>query len=870
MPGTLRFYGWQRSGVYGLVSNPALHDGRLTAAVTLTLATEDPPQESVTRTVSFDVMGPGDAQALKHTAVVRMVPPPGTPDAEREKCVHVDLAAPDLPWRYTPQLAGGRVLRPWIVLVVGTEAEVQVQPGGDVVLTGGVLAAHDLTKAARWAHAQEDLDRPGQLVARLLCERPLEPRTAYVAAVVPAFTELGQPAWNPTTASVTLPALHTWRFSTGDDGDFPRLASRLRAGEAPAALGRAPLRYRPLPAQPQLATRGALAAIGGSDAAVPSAIAADVESLTTLPVDARRPVITLPNYGDGWVDDPSQTAWGRTFRRDPRHRGVAGLGLWSGIVNQEELADAAAAQAGALDVAAQRIRHLTAGLAAARSLWRRRLPTDGRRRLAVFGPSLRRMVTANSSVRDAIAGPGRPLAAALFSTAARRALRPGPARTRATPAATIDPRAVIGRANVPKPPPPRSPGRLTHADNLARNIGTRPIDDAVDDGLRTRRLSAPEVTRLVQRFDRTGYPAPLVQRFETQMRTMLDRARANQPISLLAMVTILDPPTGKRPTRDELGQLLDRLDAPGDLGDLLALGRIVENRPVTRPSTPVDLAAVSDSIAAAIDPTVPRPYLVDRVLSTIDGLDEAQPLAPPELCPDLDLPAWQFLRDQAPDWLLPGAGELTEHSVVAVETNPAFVDAYLVGLNTQTLGELRFRNIPIVTGCTPLRQFWARTNPATESYDDDLVGIHNWPATSDIGAASHQTPAAASADLVVVFRTPLFRRYPRTLVYLTPAKLTAGVPDWEAAPDLAQRVMPSFQGTITPDTTFFGFDLEPAAGARHWVVLEEPPHGYRFFNTGPTPTRAAQMTAAGDGAAFAAAAFADPVRVMIRGEALIP
>ncbi len=396
------------------------------------------------------------------------------------------------------------------------------------------------------------------------------------------------------------------------------------------------------------------------------------------------------------------------------------------------------------------------------------------------------------------------------------------------------------------------------------------MDAAIVEGVRNRQISAPELTQLVQRFDRTGYSGPLVQRFDTQMKTMLDRTRIGQPIPFFAMVTILDPPTGKRHTGDELGGLLDKLNAPGDVDDLLALGRIVENRPVSRPSTPVDLDAVSGSVAAAIDPTVPRPFLVDRVLSTIDGLDEQQPLAPPELCPDLDLPAWQFLRDQAPDWLLPGAGELVENTVVAVETNPAFVDAYLVGLNTQAIGELRFRNIPIVTGCTPLRQFWARTNPATESYDDDIVGINNWPQTSDIGATSHQTAAAASADLVLVFCSPLFRRFPRTLVYLTPAQLSGGAPDWTAAPDLGQRVLPSFQGTIAPDTTFFGFDLDPTLGAVHWVVLEEPPHGYRFFNTGPTPTRAAQMASAGDGAAFASAAFADPVRVMLRGDGLIP
>ncbi len=49
MPGTLRFYGWQRSGIYQLVPGPALHDGRLTGSVTLTVTNEQPPNESVAR-----------------------------------------------------------------------------------------------------------------------------------------------------------------------------------------------------------------------------------------------------------------------------------------------------------------------------------------------------------------------------------------------------------------------------------------------------------------------------------------------------------------------------------------------------------------------------------------------------------------------------------------------------------------------------------------------------------------------------------------------------------------------------------------------------------------------------------------------------
>ena len=162
--------------------------------------------------------------------MVHMVPPPGSVDFEETKCPYIELAEADLPWRYTPELAAGPVLRPWIVLVVGTPQEVQLHEG-TVTLTNAVLVAHDLTRSARWAHVQDDSDHPGQrLVARLLSPRDLDPTTDYVAVVVPAFAANGDPSWTSATAQIELPAFASWRFRTATEGDFPTLASRPGTG----------------------------------------------------------------------------------------------------------------------------------------------------------------------------------------------------------------------------------------------------------------------------------------------------------------------------------------------------------------------------------------------------------------------------------------------------------------------------------------------------------------------------------------------------------------------------------------------------------------------------------------------------------------
>lgn len=586
--------------------------------------------------------------------------------------------------------------------------------------------------------------------------------------------------------------------------------------------------------------------------------------------------MSLPQYGTAWVEDPTATGWGVTFRSDPRQRSAAGLGSKNGIDAQDLISDVATVQAGALGEAAARIRHLTAGLSAARSLWLRRLPADPLRALAVFGPTLRRMMIPTGTALTAISGSDRPLPAALFSTAARRMLRRGPARTALARPGANDPAAVFVSANTCPPAPPRAPGSLPHADRL-RSLGLNSLDDELRKALDTGRVPYANLRELVERFDRTPYSQSTVQEFDRSMAGWIDRAESGQRIPLAEILAILDPAEGKRLSDVELLRALRRLkadEADLDRDTLIGLAHdLITDKP-DRPCRPVDLGRLATAVKDAIDPTLPRPFVIDRVLGTIGGIDD-QPLTPPELCPDLDIPAWQLLRDHDPDWLMPGAGTMAMDSVVAMQTNPVFVDSYLLGLNTQTIGELRFRNIPVRTGCTPMRQFWSRADPAAETFLDDIVGVHLWPDASAVGDASHQTPAAAGADLVLVLRTTLFRRYPQTVVYLAPAPQVGGEPDWDAPADLANRIQPSFQGALTPEIVFFGFDLDPSQGRRFWAVLEEPPHGVQF-RSGPEPGMSQHHQAVllhpdtfPDGAAFADAAFADPYRVLIRGSALI-
>src|SRR6187200_2543353 len=204
--------------------------------------------------------------------------------------------------------------------------------------------------------------------------------------------------------------------------------------------------------------------------------------------------------------------------------------------------------------------------------------------------------------------------------------------------------------------------------------------------------------------------------------------------------------------------------------------------------------------------------------------------------------------------MLPGAGDLIDGDVVGLSTNPAFVESLLVGANHQTTAELRWRNVPLTTRWSPLRKFWQRAGGQF-----DILPIKSWPEASALGSQD-LVPDNRDAEAVVVFKTSLFKRYPATVVYLYPS-----VNDWDApepGDDLnAGKILPTFTGTIGKDITFFGFPVTPATLATHWVVLEEPPAGYRFYHEAKVVPKVppASEAPAGSSSNFAYQRFALPV-----------
>lgn len=322
---------------------------------------------------------------------------------------------------------------------------------------------------------------------------------------------------------------------------------------------------------------------------------------------------------------------------------------------------------------------------------------------------------------------------------------------------------------------------------------------------------------------------------------------------------LLDVANRERPADDDpaggepfIGELVDSL-IRGGVEDRESVSpgvtRALSDRGERIPRREVDLGELRDALDRAFDPGIDPPAR-RRVRATIwpdDGTD-----APREPEIDLDLPAWRHLRERHRDWLFPGAHTLDEGEVVGLSTNPIFVDGLILGLNTAALGELRWRNIGVASGATPLRRFWDRA-PIGGGDGCDVVTVGDWVGA--LGDASHGV--GRRRQLVVAFRTDLFRRYPGTMVYL--ARPTAGWADADTS--ASGRQQPVFSARITPTLVLYAFDEAPENLEKWWVVVEQQPPGIRF--------ELAKDPGSGDGGARAAKMLVRPVRVLLAGHTLV-
>lgn len=378
---------------------------RATTHVTLPLTDDKGRADKAERDVTL--YGPGDVLGIDRRQIVRRYPAPGSTNAEETFHAHIEFDRPELPWAFSAQTKGD-AMRAWLALVVFERDEVEWEPAQSGLqpiasVPGSTLPP--LETAWAWAHAQAprgSASLSARLstgyapvnVARLMAARILTQNTNYVACLVPttdagvrAGLGLGDggtlaPAWTGQEGTVRLPVYDRWEFRTAPDGDFARLARRLKGVAAPWEIGRRTMDasrpgmplpdldpndpgrrqvvrcavFSPAPRPPGALSDEAGWSRGQTErlqealelpAAIEGMAGTDPGELPDLPIvgpriyaEGQRGVATIPG-GD----------WFAELNLAPRHRVVAGLGTRVVVKDQEPLMQAAWAQVGEVDKA---------------------------------------------------------------------------------------------------------------------------------------------------------------------------------------------------------------------------------------------------------------------------------------------------------------------------------------------------------------------------------------------------------------------------------------------------------------------------------------------------------------------------------------
>jgi hypothetical protein len=509
--------------------------------------------------------GPGDVTGLDPAQIVRCDPPPGTARFEAGYMPQVQFARAELPWLFTPAAPGTAKtrLRPWLVLVtVRRQDGVQLapNPGGPLPVLELVAPADpaaelpDLSQSWAWAHAQIAgleagarpadvlVSDPGRACSRLLSPRHLQPDTAYLACLVPAFmagVKAGrgepltptdeaslEPAWSPTPAApLRLPVYHAWEFATGPAGSFETLVRRLHPSPLDPTSAQPPkLDLRAagggLPAAGVIGVQSVLRA-PGPDAPPPwpdptrlPFQAALERALTGATPD----VLAPPVYGQLQASASAlplaggQPAWLREVNLDPRLRVAAAAGTRVVQERQEQLMARAWQQAGAANDANALLRRTQLARELGNVVLERHLaPLRAPDLLAMTQPAHAQIQLASATVDGELRASRVP--EAVVSGAMRRlASSQGLIARRAAPAQTapqpINMLAAVDR--VAMTPPAPAPGGMVVMAAFAAHltaVDTRPALSA--DALRVQLLEriAPEKTVLERTRARIDAPA---------------------------------------------------------------------------------------------------------------------------------------------------------------------------------------------------------------------------------------------------------------------------------------------------------------------------------------------------------------------------
>jgi hypothetical protein len=835
MSDEITFLPWVRRGLAQAVENADPLNGGLPRGGTLN-AYVDIEDRHVPKTLLM--RGPEAVAGLSTAQVLRSEPRPDSTDVELNYFPLVELAAPDLPWMFTPARAEDKQgkLRPWLVLVAVREQEgvsIETRSGTSLpvlrIESPAVPAGElpDLAESWAWAHVHSLVEpaaiegavtgRTGQVYARLLCPRRLLPDSAWLTCLVPAFDSgvargLGRPqpdgdellpAWDYDALgdTIELPVYHHWRFTTGAAGDFEALCRRLKADGDAAEMGLYPMDVTDpglvrAAAKPVfLDMAGALRTLEAEPRAWNKNHKKDFqEDIRELIKPGARdydpaiddPVVAPPQYG-AWPaeeTDPPKTEWVPELNEDPVHRAAAGLGARAVRAAQEELVAAAWEQAGDLKptIAALNRGRLAAEIG--RSWTARAVALEDEDLLQLTGSMHAFLSDGSTSVRAQLASSDVP--GGLVSAAYMRQTRAGTPLARDWAARTGSTSARLG------------------ADHTRINVAATGDPDK-ETALRFAQFGPPAGAQLTD---------PVL--FEQANATAFKRDPAR---------------------RAELERLLEHPleDRPEDIP-------LPREDPIPPVLTGADVSGIAGTVRETLDPLGSvRAGVLLRVqalegLLPAEGLPSSIPVGPVFN----DSLYWDLLGLGA-SWVLPGIETMKPNRVRLVETDPEFVGSFMVGANNELGCELLWRGYPVDLRATFFRRFWNYVDTGRM----DIDALYDWDDDKTIAENMGMEDTDDPTMTVVVVRGDIVRRYPTAHFFLQQAayvkpeeRESIDGTEGEVEPVEGTETEPDFLGSLGPDTVFFGFsqlDSDVVRGNRpdpdapgYFFVIEEQAGAPRF------------------------------------------
>ncbi len=669
------------------------------------------------------------------------------------------------------------------------------------------------------------------------------------------------------------PIYYEWYFRTGFNGDFEYLVGLLEARTMDASVGIRDIdTHEPgfgldtLSDNAILGLEGALKAPSTapkdfSDIADKDQFEEQVATIINLQDDLKKetnnatPVVSPPFYGQ-WHAlvsrlsiDPADENWINHLNKDPRNRATAGLGTKVVQKKQDTYLKAAWQQVGSILSANQKIRYAQLAKNAGQMLFEKyvvNLSSD--EHLLITKPVQKKVMGSPTTIYYQVQQSAIP--AAVFSGAFRRLIRPGAAFAKKLqlPSLVKKENGLLIQLNnglITAASPKSVPADILNSDAITDKItNTSPVNPFA-------KWIANNpwwyvliiLILLVILFLVTGnwtitgsaalasvgiylYVKKAVEKKEAEIsiiKTVSSGGLTNTAIAAIAPTpsfTITAPGTVVTP-----GSSIDPAIVAKQTSlfkDALMNFSAILQFPVPQPPTKplLDLANAQSKINLAIQPSIAIPK---RILPNISiGGVVLESFDPVMAYPDIKNPMYEPLRDLSSEFLIPNLNLIPQNTISLLETNQPFIEAYMTGLNHEFARELLWNEYPTDQRGTYFRQFWDVSRTVnTEGISEeelaeklkDITPIDTWTKSSELGDHNNRDTSVDSAQLVLVIRGDVLKKYPNTVIYAQRAawdtddpKLVINETGGGGLED-TNILYPAYSASVNPDITFLGFDL---------------------------------------------------------------